>query len=115
MHFFSELCPFFDSDFYPLSSTPQPSSGTRMWCSCYNCRSAKTVTFCNISVITENIYLKQARFQYFCKCIKSFPNDKFWDSSKLKAFADDKLNAVVMMIPLFNRAENTVEKGENVG
>ena len=30
--FFSELCPFFNLDFYPLSSTPQPSNGTPMLC-----------------------------------------------------------------------------------
>ena len=37
------------------------------------------------------------------------------NKSKLKAFADDKLNAAVMMISLFDGVENTVEKGENVG
>ena len=38
----------------------------------------------------------------------------FLDSSKLKAFAEDKSN-VVMMISLFDREENTVGKGENAG
>ena len=33
--------------------------------------------------------------------------------TKLKAFADDELNIVKMMIFLFDRAENTVGKGEN--
>ena len=33
--FFSELCPVLTYTFYPLSSTPQPSVGTRMRCSCY--------------------------------------------------------------------------------
>ena len=37
------------------------------------------------------------------------------DSSKLKAFADDKLNDAVMMISLFGGVENTVGKGENAG
>ena len=32
--FFPELCPFFDLDFFLLSSTRQPSVGTRMRCSC---------------------------------------------------------------------------------
>ena len=36
-------------------------------------------------------------------------------SSKLKAFADDKLNTAVMMISLIDRVENTVGKGENAG
>ena len=32
--------------------------------------------------------------------------------TKLKAFADDKLNIVKMMISLYNRVENTEEKGD---
>ena len=39
----------------------------------------------------------------------------FLNSSKLKAFAEDKLNVVLMMISLFDREENTVGKGENAG
>ena len=35
------------------------------------------------------------------------------DVTKLKAFADDKLNVAKIMIFLFDRAENTVGKGEN--
>ena len=34
---------------------------------------------------------------------------------KLKAFADVKLNLAKMMISLFDRVENIVGKGENVG
>ena len=45
--------------------------------------------------------------------VNSLPNDKDW--FKFKAFADDKLNTVVMMISLFDGAENTVGKGENAG
>ena len=33
--FFSELCLFFVFPFHSLSSTPQPSVGTRMRCSCF--------------------------------------------------------------------------------
>ena len=43
------------------------------------------------------------------------PDDKILDMTKLKAYADDKLNIVKMMISLFNKVENTVEKGENAG
>ena len=43
------------------------------------------------------------------------PNDKILDVTKLKAFADDKLNIVKMLISLYNRVENTVGKGENAG
>ena len=35
-------------------------------------------------------------------------NDKILGVTKLKAFADNKLNIVKMMIPLYNRVENTV-------
>ena len=39
----------------------------------------------------------------------------FLDMTKLKAFADDKSKGAKMMIFLFERAENTVGKGENAG
>ena len=42
-------------------------------------------------------------------------NEKFLYVTKLKAFADDKLKVSIMTIFLFDRAENTVEKGENAG
>ena len=44
-----------------------------------------------------------------------FPNDRILDTTKLKAFADDKMNAPKMIIYLFNLVENTVGKGENAG
>ena len=47
--------------------------------------------------------------------INSLPNDKILDMTKLKAFADDKLNVATIMISLFDRVENTVGKGENAG
>ena len=40
------------------------------------------------------------------------PNDNILDVTKLKAFADDKLNVARMMISLLDRIENTVGKGE---
>ena len=43
------------------------------------------------------------------------PNDKISDETKLKAFANKKLNVARMMIALFNRVENTVGKEENAG
>ena len=46
--------------------------------------------------------------------INPLPNDKVLDMTKLKVFADDKLN-VARMIPLLDRVENTVRKGENAG
>ena len=35
--------------------------------------------------------------------------------TKFKAFEDDKLNVVRLMLSLLNRVENTVGKGENAG
>ena len=35
--------------------------------------------------------------------------------TKLKAFADDKLNVAQMMFPVFDSVENIVGKGENAG
>ena len=37
------------------------------------------------------------------------------DLYKLKAFADDKLTIIKIIISLFDKAENTVGKGENAG
>ena len=45
----------------------------------------------------------------------SLPNDKILDQSKLKAFADDKIDFVEMMIYILDMVENTVGKGENAG
>ena len=45
----------------------------------------------------------------------SLPNNKILDMTKLKAFADDKLIIAEMTDFLFDRAENTVGKGENAG
>ena len=42
------------------------------------------------------------------------PNDKYLDRTKLKAFAENKLNIVVMMIFFFDRVENTMEKEKMV-
>ena len=42
----------------------------------------------------------------------SFPHDKILNKTKLKAFADDKLNVTKKIISVFDRVENTVGKGE---
>ena len=42
-------------------------------------------------------------------------NDKISHVTKLKAFADDKLNIAEMMICLLDQVENTVGIGENAG
>ena len=44
--------------------------------------------------------------------IYSLPHDKILDQTKLKAFADDKLNVTKKTIFVFDRVENIVKKGE---
>ena len=45
----------------------------------------------------------------------SLPNNKFLDWSKLKGFADDKLNATKKLKFVLGRIENIVGKGEIAG
>ena len=45
----------------------------------------------------------------------TLPNDKFLNVTKLKAFAEDKLNIAKMTIFFCDRVENTVGKEENAG
>ena len=46
------------------------------------------------------------------KELNPLPDDKILDETKLKAFADDKLNVTKMVTSVFNRVENIVGKGE---
>ena len=61
-----------------------------------------------------NFYISNIYF-VISQCFNPLPNEKLSEVTKLKAFADDKLNIVKMVITLFDRVENTVEKGENAG
>ena len=45
----------------------------------------------------------------------SLPNNKILDWSKLKAFADDKINVTEKLKLILERVENIVGKGENAG
>ena len=47
--------------------------------------------------------------------LNPIPNDKILDMTKLKAFADNKLNFAKMEISFCDRVENTIGKGENAG
>ena len=47
--------------------------------------------------------------------VNPLPNDNFLERSKLKAYADNKLNTAKMTILLCDRLENTLGKGENAG
>ena len=49
------------------------------------------------------------------KFFNSLPNDKILDSSKSKAFADDKINMTRKFKFKLGRAENIVGKGEIAG
>ena len=49
------------------------------------------------------------------KYFNPLPDGKILDVTKLKAFADDKINVAQMMVSVFDRIENTVGKGENAG
>ena len=51
----------------------------------------------------------------FLLALNFLPNDKILDMTKLRTFADDKLNVAEIKISLYDRVENTVEKGENAG
>ena len=44
--------------------------------------------------------------------VVQFPHDKIFDQTKLKAFADDKLNVTKMTISVYDGVENIVGKGE---
>ena len=44
--------------------------------------------------------------------MNSLQNDKIFDWSKFKGFADDKLNVTKMIISVFDRVENIVGKEE---
>ena len=57
-------------------------------------------------------------FQPFSKQISIFnslPNNKILDWSKLKAFADDKINVTEKLKFLLERVENIVRIEENAG
>ena len=47
--------------------------------------------------------------------VNSLPNDKILDWSKLKVFADDKINLTENFKFGLGRVENSVGKGENAG
>ena len=47
--------------------------------------------------------------------VNPLPNGKILDVTKLKAFADDKLNFAEVTVSVFDRVEKTVGKGENAG
>ena len=51
----------------------------------------------------------------FITAFNPLPNDKILDVTNLKAFADNISNVTKVATSLYDRVENTVEKGENAG
>ena len=65
---------------------------------------------CNKKVII----LESVKYTQY-QILKSLPNDKIFDCSKLLAFAEAKINVTEKLKLILGRAENIVGKGENVG
>ena len=53
--------------------------------------------------------------QNLANSLKSLPNNKILDWSKLKASADNKMNVTENLKFVLGRVENIVGKGENAG
>ena len=63
---------------------------------------------------TLAIFTCPIKSDYF-KWLNTLPNDKILDWSKLKTFADEKINVTQYLNFVFGRVENNVGKGENAG
>ena len=64
----------------------------------------------------RDLFAKELRVVTLSNTIHSLnplSDNKILDWSKLKAFTDDKIKLAKMMIFVFERSENTKEKGEN--
>ena len=59
-----------------------------------------------------NNWLRQTFFPaiFLPIALNPFPPDRILDQAKLKAFADDKLNVTKIIISVFDRVKNIVEK-----
>ena len=69
----------------------------------------------SIFFFTHNVFYSIKGRNNYLSSINSLPNDKISDWSKLKAFADNKIKILKMIIFVFDRVENIVGKGENAG
>ena len=69
----------------------------------------------NISFITHEAFDSIKENFTICANLNSLPNDTIWALTKMKAIAGDKFNVAKMLISLYDRIENIVEKGENAG
>ena len=73
-----------------------------VWTSLKNCRLEKSLGICD----------KYRPRPVYSVRLNPFPHNKILDQTKLKAFADDKLDITKMIISVFDRVENIVGKGE---
>ena len=62
--------------------------------------------------MTKNVDLSKLKAFAYDTSFNPFPHDKILDQTKLKAFADEKLNVTKMIISVFDRVEKIVGKGE---
>ena len=86
-----------------------------------HCGKKEKILITNIFYFTPNGF----HIDFFLRIVKirdrlikrfnSSPNDKLVHWSKLKAFADDKINVPEKLKFLLERIENIVGKGENAG
>ena len=67
------------------------------------------------SFIQRRQFTNPCFLDYFQPALNSLPNDKILDWSKLKAFADDKINVTEKMKFVLAKVENIVRKEENAG
>ena len=58
----------------------------------------------------DQFLLLQYCFQKTCRHVNPFPHDNILEQTKIKAFADEKLNVTKMIISVFDRVENIVGK-----
>ena len=65
---------------------------------------------CSLSLHVDWVYEAFVADKFNC-----LPNDKNLDWSKLKTFADDKLNLTENLKFVLGKVENIVGKGENAG
>ena len=77
------------------------------------------ISFFFLTVFSKGVFLRGSKSPN-CKVkgrdsINFLPNDKTLDVTKLKAFADDKINVAQMIFFVFDRVENIAGKGENAG
>ena len=78
-------------------------------------KSLVTSNFAFSHSVFKRLLLQTRRSHSLFGSVNSIPNDKILDGSKLKAFADDKMNVNERLKFGLGRVENTVGKGENAG